>query len=103
MKKTIIIILVVLLIAAVAYAQAPRFRPASGIPDAVEEIRVTALELAKQLHADITAQIAQETASPATHVYTTDGWIPETAWILEAQTAADYWAARIAILEALAQ
>jgi hypothetical protein len=88
---------------ALAIAQAPQFRPASGIPDAVEEIRVTTLELARQLYSNITKQIDAETASPATYVYTYDGWVDETIWIPEAQASADYWAAQIARLEALAR
>ncbi|MHA2377114.1 MAG: hypothetical protein ACXAB9_13185 [Candidatus Thorarchaeota archaeon] len=97
------IVVLVVLVCAIAIAQAPPFREASGIPDAVEEIRVTTLELARQLHYNITKQIAAETSSPATHVYTYDGWIDETIWLPEAQASADYWAAQIANLEALAR
>ena len=102
MKKILTITIpAILIIAALAIAQAPPFRPAQGIPAAVEEIRLTVLSLAKQERAEIAAQIASETASPATYVFTTSGYIEESIWLLEAQTALDYWAARIAILEAL--
>lgn len=101
-KQTLSIgIVLILVITALVIAQAPPFRPAQGIPAAVEEIRLTVLSLAKQQHAEITAQIASETASDATYVFTTSGYIEESIWLLEAQAAADYWAARIAILEAL--
>ncbi len=71
------------------------------MPGVVEELRITTLELARQLHSQIAAQITSETASPATHVYTTDGWIEESVWLIEAQAALAYWAGRIAILEGL--
>ncbi len=96
-----IAVILLLVIAVLAIAQAPPFRPASGIPAALEEVVVTVLDLAKQQHAEITAQIASETASDATYVFTNGGYVEESIWLLEAQAAADYWAARIAILEAL--
>lgn len=102
LNKTLSIgIALILVIAVLAIAQAPSFRPASGIPAAMAEVVETCLSLAKQQHAEITAQIASETASDATYVFTTSGYVEESIWLLEAQAAADYWVARIAILEAL--
>lgn len=93
-----IAILALLSIAIIAIAQSPSFRPAIGIPGALEEIRLTCLALAQQQHAEIAAQIASETASAATHVFTSEGYILEATWLSEAQAALDYWADRIAAL-----
>lgn len=98
-KQTIIIAaILIFIIALVAIAQSPTFRPAIGMPGALEEIRLTTLALAQQQHAEIAAQIASETASPATHVFTSEGYILFTVWLPEAQTALGYWADRIAAL-----
>lgn len=99
-KQTIVVAAILIgIMALLAIAQSPLFRPAIGIPGAMEEIRLTCLALARQHHAEIAAQIASETASAATHVFTSEGYILFTVWLPEAQAALDYWAARIAALE----